>query len=130
RMRADGVDILVDLKGHTRGSRFGILAHRPAPLQVAWLGFPGTCGAPYVDYVIGDATVTPFDHQRWFAKRIVQLPDSYQPNDDLRAIDPETPDRAQFGLSERGVVFAAFNQAFKIAPEMFALWLRLLARVP
>lgn len=130
RMRADGVDILVDLKGHTRGSRFGILAHRPAPLQVAWLGFPGTCGAPYVDYVIGDATVTPFDHQRWFAERIVQLPDSYQPNDDLRAIDPETPDRAQLGLPERGVVFAAFNQAFKIAPEMFALWLRLLARVP
>lgn len=129
-MRADGVDMLVDLKGHTRGSRFGILAHRPAPLQVAWLGFPGTCGAAYVDYVIGDATVTPFDHQRWFSERIVQLPDSYQPNDDRRAIDPETPDRTALGLPERGVVFAAFNEAFKISPDMFALWLRLLARVP
>ncbi len=130
RMRADGVDILVDLKGHTRGSRFGILAHRPAPLQVAWLGFPGTCGAPYVDYVIGDATVTPMDHQRWFSERIVQLPDSYQPNDDRRAIDAEIPSRASLGLPERGVVFAAFNEAFKISPEMFGVWLRLLARVP
>ncbi len=129
-MRADGVDILVDLKGHTRGSRFGILAHRPAPLQVAWLGFPGTCGAAYVDYVIGDATVTPMAHQPWFAERIVQLPDSYQPNDDLRAIDPAIPDRAGLGLPAQGVVFAAFNEAFKISPEMFALWLRLLARVP
>jgi len=130
RMRADGVDILIDLKGHTRGTRFGILAHRPAPLQVAWLGFPGTCGAPYVDYVIGDATVTPMDHQPWYAERIVQLPDSYQPNDDTRAADPETPGRAALGLPGQGVVFAAFNETFKIAPAMFSVWLRLLARVP
>ncbi|MBN9527328.1 MAG: tetratricopeptide repeat protein [Alphaproteobacteria bacterium] len=129
-IRADGVDILVDLKGHTRGSRFGILAHRPAPLQVAWLGFPGTCGAPYVDYVIGDPTVTPMAHQRWFAERIVQLPDSYQPNDDLRAIDSDLPGRAALGLPEQGVVFAAFNEAFKISPAMFTCWMRLLDRVP
>ncbi|WP_454016720.1 O-linked N-acetylglucosamine transferase, SPINDLY family protein [Azospirillum sp. Marseille-Q6669] len=129
RIRADGVDILVDLKGYTQHARPEIAAHRPAPVQAQWLGYPGTMGAGFIDYVIGDPLVTPFDHQPFYAERIVQLPACYQPNDRRRPIGP-TPSRAACGLPERGVVFCCLNAAYKITPALFDLWCRLLRAVP
>ncbi|MFC5354980.1 tetratricopeptide repeat protein [Azospirillum himalayense] len=129
RIRADRVDILVDLKGYTQHARPEIAAHRPAPVQVQWLGYPGTMGAGFIDYVIGDPLVTPFDHQPFYAERIVQLPLCYQPNDRSRPIGPP-PSRAACGLPERGMVFCCFNAAYKITPALFDLWCRLLRAVP
>ncbi|UKJ75780.1 tetratricopeptide repeat protein [Azospirillum brasilense] len=129
RIRADGVDILVDLKGYTQHARPEIAAHRPAPVQAQWLGYPGTMGAGFIDYVIGDPVVTPFDHQPFYAERIAQLPVCYQPNDRRRPIGP-TPSRAACGLPERGMVFCCFNAAYKITPALFGLWCRLLRAVP
>ncbi|QCN96866.1 glycosyltransferase (plasmid) [Azospirillum argentinense] len=129
RIRAEGVDILVDLKGHTQHARPEIAAHRPAPVQAQWLGYPGTMGAGFIDYVIGDPLVTPFDHQPFYAERIVQLPVCYQPNDRSRPIGP-TPSRAACGLPERGMVFCCFNAAYKITPSQFDLWCRLLRAAP
>lgn len=129
RIRADGVDILVDLKGYTQHARPEIAAHRPAPVQVQWLGYPGTMGAGFIDYVIGDPLVTPLDHQPFYAERIVQLPVCYQPNDRNRPIGPP-PSRAACGLPERAMVFCCFNAAYKITPALFDLWCRLLHAVP
>ncbi|WP_247874479.1 tetratricopeptide repeat protein [Azospirillum sp. TSH20] len=124
-----GIDILVDLKGHTQNARPGIAAHRPAPLQAQWLGYPGTLGSPAIDYVIADPIVVPVDHQRFYSERIVHLPDSYQPNDRKRAIGP-VPARSDCGLPDDGVVFCAFNASYKIGPELFGRWCRILQRVP
>ncbi|WP_042696501.1 tetratricopeptide repeat protein [Azospirillum sp. B506] len=124
-----GIDILVDLKGHTQNARPGIAAHRPAAVQAQWLGYPGTLGSPAIDYVIADPVVAPAESQRFYSERIVHLPDSYQPNDRRRAIGP-VPDRADCGLPAEGVVFCAFNAAYKIGPELFGRWCRILERVP
>jgi predicted O-linked N-acetylglucosamine transferase (SPINDLY family) len=129
RIAADGIDVLVDLKGHTFRNRLGILAHRPAPIQVTWLGFPGTTGATFVDYLIGDPQVTPLSHAAHYAEAIAQLPGSYQPNDGLRE-RPAPSTRARCGLPEDALVLGCFNQAFKIAPDNFALWMRVLRAVP
>lgn len=123
------IDILVDLKGHTQGARPGIAARRPAPVQAQWLGYPGTTGSPAIDYVIADPVVAPDDHQRFYSERIVHLPDSYQPNDRKRAVGP-LPGRADCGLPGEGVVFCAFNAPYKIGPELFGRWCRILRRVP
>lgn len=128
-IHADGIDILVDLKGHTFGNRMGVFAWRPAPVQVAWLGFPGTCGADYVDYVIGDRWVTPLEHAAHYSEHIAQMPHSYQPNDSRRA-RPEPSTRARCGLPEDALVLGCFNQSFKIGPETFASWMRILQAVP
>jgi len=129
RIHAEGVDLLVDLKGHTQNARPGIAAHRPAPVQAQWLGYPGSMGASFIDYVIADATVAPFTHQPAYTERIVQLPDCYQPNDRRRAIGP-TPTRAACGLPNGGFVFCCFNAAYKIGPALFDRWCRLLDAVP
>ena len=129
RIREDGVDILVDLKGYTQHARPEIAAHRPAPVQAQWLGYPGTMGAAFIDYVIGDPLVTPLDRQPFYAERIVQLPVCYQPNDRSRTIGP-TPTRAACGLPERGMVFCCFNAVYKITPVLFDLWCRLLRAEP
>ncbi|MBM3492619.1 MAG: tetratricopeptide repeat protein [Alphaproteobacteria bacterium] len=123
------VDIAVDLSGYTAESRPEIFSHRPAPVQVSYLGYPGTLGAPYIDYIIGDPVVTPFAHAGFFTEKIVQLPDSYQVNDRTRAIAGETPSRPELGLPENGFVFCCFNGLYKITPEMFDIWMRLLQRV-
>ena len=123
------IDILVDLKGHTQGARPGIAARRPAPVQAQWLGYPGTTGSPAIDYVIADPVVAPADHQRFYSERIVHLPDSYQPNDRKRSIGP-VPSRADCGLPADGMVFCAFNAPYKIGPELFGRWCRILQQVP
>ena len=130
RIHADGIDILVDLKGYTSGARTAILAPRPAPIQVNFLGYPGTMGADFVDYVLADATVAPMADQPQYAEKIVHLPDCYQPNDRMRAIAEPAPTRAQCGLPERGFVFCSFNNSQKLTPGFFAIWMRLLKAVP
>ena len=130
RIHADGIDILIDLKGYTKDARTEILAHRPAPVQVNFLGYPGSMGADFIDYILADAFVAPAHLQPSFTERIVHLPDSYQPNDRRRQISPAVPSRAQCGLPETAFVFCSFNSAYKITEEMFALWMRLLAAVP
>ena len=127
RIRADAIDILVDLKGHTRDSRFELLAARPAPVQVSWLGYPGTTGADYIDYVIGDPVVTPLGRAADFSEKIAQMPWSYQPNDRQRVL-PVSPGRAACGLPEDALVLCCFNQSFKLSPEVLDVWARILHR--
>ena len=129
RIRADGIDILVDLKGHTRDSRMEILAARPAPVQVSYLGFPGTTGADYIDYVVGDPVVTPLSAEADFSEKIAQMPWSYQPNDRQRAL-PDSPGRAACGLPEDALVLCCFNQTYKIIPETLDAWARILHGAP
>ena len=129
QIRSYEIDILVDLKGYTQDCRLGILACRPAPVQVSYLGYPGTLGVEYVDYIVGDTVVTPFEHAAYYTEKIVQLPGSYQVNDRQRAVAPETPSRAAAGLPAEGFVFCCFNNNYKITPGMFDIWMRLLAQV-
>jgi predicted O-linked N-acetylglucosamine transferase (SPINDLY family) len=124
------VDIAVDLMGFTQGSRTGILAHRAAPVQVNYLGFPGTMGAPYIDYLIADEFLIPAERSRHYCEKIAWLPECFQANDDQRPISHHAPPRRQFGLPDFGLVFCCFNNAYKITPTMFDIWMRLLLAVP
>ena len=124
------VHVAVDLNGLSGGCRPDILAYRPAPIQVSYLGFAGTTGADFIDYILADATALPIDHQPFFAERIVHLPDCYHANDATRLIAPSTPTRSELGLPDEGFVFCCFNQCYKIAAPVFDVWMRLLARVP
>ncbi len=129
-LRKEEIDIAVDLTGFTTGGRPGIFAHRPAPVQVNFLGYPGTMGAPFYDYIVADPIVIPRDDFKHYAEKIVTLPHSYQCND-LRSADPPlTPDRKGAGLPEQGFVFCCFNNNNKIAPDIFDIWMRLLKNVP
>lgn len=126
----DGVDILVDLSGHTRYSRHDVFAVRPAPIQATYLGFPGTVGADFIDYVLTDTTVTPLDEQPHFAERLARLPHCYQANDRKRVQAARIPTRAEAGLPENGFVFCCFNNTAKLSPHVFDVWMRLLREVP
>ena len=130
RIRADGVDILVDLKGYTTDARPRILHLRPAPIQVNYLGYPGTMGSDAVDYVLVDRRVVPVDEQSYFSERLVHLPDCYQVNDRRRPIAPRIPARAECGLPQAAFVFCCFNSAYKVTAPMFDIWMRLLGGVP
>jgi predicted O-linked N-acetylglucosamine transferase (SPINDLY family) len=129
RIAAAGVDILIDLKGYTTGTRPEIPALRPAPLQVSHLGYPATMGAGWYDYVIADPVVLPMSEQPFWHERIVHLPHCYQPNDRTRPLPPPEA-RAAHGLPAEGVVFACFSNTYKITPELFAVWMELLAELP
>jgi predicted O-linked N-acetylglucosamine transferase (SPINDLY family) len=128
-VRSLEVDILVDLKGFTQDARTGVLAMRPAPIQVNYLGFPGTIGAGFIDYIVADRTVIPEDHAHCYAEKIVWLPDSYQVNDHRRAIAEAAPAWADFGLPDGGFVFCCFNDNYKITPNVFSAWMRILHAV-
>jgi predicted O-linked N-acetylglucosamine transferase (SPINDLY family) len=128
--RRAGIDIAVDLNGYTQDARLAPFAARLAPVQVSYLGYPGTVGGTFLDYIVADATVLPMDQQRFYDEKIVHLPDSYQANDDRRAIAPETPSRAEAGLPADGFVYCCFNNAYEITPEVFASWMRILNAVP
>jgi predicted O-linked N-acetylglucosamine transferase (SPINDLY family) len=123
------IDIAVDLQGYTKGCRPGILAQRAAPVQVNYLGYPGTMGAPYMDYIIGDQMVIPPEQHSCYSEKVVYLPDCYQANDSRRGIAPRMPTRAQAGLPEEGFVFCCFNNNHKINPRVFGIWMRLLQEV-
>jgi predicted O-linked N-acetylglucosamine transferase (SPINDLY family) len=128
-IQADCIDILVDLKGYTQHARTAILTYRPAPIQAQFVGYPGTMGTRLVDYLIADRFVVPDAHFRYYDEHIVHLPDCYQPNDPQRPIG-ETPTRTDAGLPEIGMVFCSFNETYKITPNMFDIWMRLLQSVP
>lgn len=123
------IDILVDLKGYTRGTRSALLKLRPAPVVVNYLGYPGTMGTNAVDYILADRTVIPFSEQRYFSEKIVHLPDCYQANDQQIITLPFQPSRAAAGLPTEGFVFCCFNANQKITASMFACWMRLLKQV-
>lgn len=130
QIRVDEIDVLVDMKGHTKDNRFGIMRFRAAPLQLHYLGFPCTTGAPYIDGFVGDDVVTPAGAEARFTENLLRLPRCYQCNDDAREKVARGVPRAQYGLPENGIVFGGFNQAYKITPAVFALWMRLLKEVP
>jgi len=123
------IDIAVDLMGFTGECRPGIFAHRPAPVQVNYLGFPGTMGAGYMDYIIADKIVIPDESRRCFSESIAYLPDTYLPTDASRRIAEPTPTRSEAGLPDRGFVFCSFNNSYKFSPEIFGIWMRLLRGV-
>jgi predicted O-linked N-acetylglucosamine transferase (SPINDLY family) len=123
------VDIAVDLKGFTRDNRPGIFAERAAPIQVNYLGYPGTMGAGYIDYLIADPTLIPEASQRHYSEKIVYLPDMYQPNDSRRPLSLNPCTRASEGLPETAFVYCCFNSAYKITPAVFDIWMRVLGRV-
>jgi predicted O-linked N-acetylglucosamine transferase (SPINDLY family) len=116
--------------GYTQGARTQIPALRPAPIQVNYLGYPGTMGAAFMDYIITDRFITPPDQTPFFAEQLVYLPDCYQVNDRRRPIAEETPARVECGLPEAGFIFCCFNNTYKITPAVFDVWMRLLQRVP
>lgn len=125
-----GVDILVDLKGHTANSRLEICALRPAPVQVSYLGFPGTSGADFLDYFITDRIVTPDEHIPFYSEKLVYMPHCYQINDFRQQISSAPLTRADFGLPEEGFIFCSFNGSLKIEPVIFGVWINLLKKTP
>lgn len=130
RIRRDEIDVLVDLKGYTLGSRPQIVAMRPAPVQVNWLGFPGSMGTECVDYILADAFIIPQGAEANYSEKVVRLPDCYQVNDRKREISASMSTREENGLPSAGVVFCCFNQTAKILPDVFAGWMRILRAVP
>lgn len=126
----DRVDILVDMKGHTQDNRLGICAMKPSPIQATWLGFPGTSGADFFDYIVTDKTVTPEEHLDYYSEKPVYMPHSYQVNHDLQPVSPKVFTRRELGLPEKGFVFCCFNNPYKIEPLVFDVWMSLLKEVP
>jgi len=129
-LREREIDIAVDLMGFTADCRTSIFAFRAAPVQVNYLGYPGTMGAAYMDYILADRFVIPDARRSDYAENVVYLPDTFQVTDAKRRIADVTPSRSDAGLPHDGFVFCCFNGSYKITPEMFAVWLRLLERVP
>jgi predicted O-linked N-acetylglucosamine transferase (SPINDLY family) len=125
-----GIDILVDLNGHFGVKRTQVFASRPCPIQVNYLGYPATMGAPFIDYIIADETIVPEGMQRHYSEKLVYLPHSYQANDRKRPIGARSFTRSECGLPDRGVVFVCFNSNHKLNPAMFDIWTRLLAKIP
>jgi predicted O-linked N-acetylglucosamine transferase (SPINDLY family) len=123
------IDIAVDLQGHTKDARPNILSYRPAPIQVNYLGYPGTMGADYIDYILADEFVIPVEHQVYYTEKVVYLPDTYQPNDSKRSIPVHTPTRTEAGLPQHAFVFCCFNSNHKITPRVFDAWIRILKQV-
>ncbi len=125
-----GIHVLVDLTGYTTGARTEILALHPAPVQVNWLGYPGTMGAAYIEYIIADPTLIPPELECHYSEAVVRMPDCYQINDRRRPIAEHTPSRAACGLPEDALVFCSFNHTHKITAELYALWMRVLKATP
>ncbi|RYD90426.1 MAG: hypothetical protein EOP61_29575, partial [Sphingomonadales bacterium] len=115
--------------GYTANSRADILALRPAPIQISYIGYPATMGAPFIDYVIADPVLIPERQRQHYAEKILYLPETYQANDDTRAIADSALTRLDLGLPEKGFVFCCFNNSFKIGPAEFDVWMRLLGDV-
>ena len=127
--RSLGVDVAIDLKGHTEDARPDIFAERAAPVQAAYLGYPGTMGADYIDYIIADAVVIPDEHRTHYTEKVVWLPGSYQVNDSIRPISAREFTRVSEGLPATGFVFCCFNANYKIQPDTFGQWMRILRAV-
>ena len=128
-IRSHEIDVLVDLHGLTRGTRHNILSYRPAPVQIAWLGFPGPTALPEIDYVLADPFVFPPELEPFFTEKPLRMPHTFQINDRQRIVGPR-PTRESCGLSADAFVFCSFNSSFKLTPEVFGSWMRILKRVP
>ena len=128
--RTMGVDIAIDLKGYTADSRPGIFSYCAAPIQISYLGYPGTMAAEYIDYLIADPTLVPVESQKHYSEKIIYLPDSYQVNDRQRVIADTVYSRDALGLPQEGFVFCCFNNNYKITPSTFGGWMRVLHAVP
>ena len=124
------IDILIDLNGYTGNMRTGIAAFHPAPAQVNFLGYPGTMGTPTIDYIIADPVLIPESQRGFYSETVLYLPDCYQPNDRQRVVAPSIPSRGEAGLPQSGFVFCCFNNNYKIGPEIFDIWMRLLGATP
>jgi predicted O-linked N-acetylglucosamine transferase (SPINDLY family) len=129
-MRSMEVDIAIDLGGYTSDTRTDVFAYRPAPVQVNYLGYPGTMGTDYYDYILADKQVIPTEQQRFYTERVAYLPDAYLPTDRSVQISERTPTRAECGLPEDAFVFCSFSHDYKITPPLFDIWMRLLNKVP
>jgi predicted O-linked N-acetylglucosamine transferase (SPINDLY family) len=129
-IRAEEIDILVNLNGYFGLERTGIFAQRPSPIQVNYLGFPGTMGVPFMDYIVADPIVLPEDQQQYFAEKVAYLPYTYQPNDRKRSRPGASMSREDCGLPATGIVFCCFNNTHKLTPELFDVWMRLLKGTP
>jgi len=127
--RKDGIDIAIDLTGHTDNARSDIFAYRPAPIQINYLGYPGSWGAAFMDYIIADRTLVPEGHEHHYSEKIIYLPHTYMPSDDEREISDRPMTRKEMGLPEQGVVFCSFNNIYKIGAKEFDVWMRLLDQV-
>jgi len=128
-IRSHEIDILIDLHGLTLGTRHDILSYRPAPVQITWLGFPGSTALPEIDYVLCDAFVFPPELEPYFTEKPLRMPHTFQVNDRQRSISA-SPTRESCGLPEQAFVFCSFNNSYKITPELFKVWMRILKRVP
>jgi protein O-GlcNAc transferase len=124
------IGIAVDLMGHTKHSRAGVFSRRPAPIQAHYMGYAGSLGSNYIDYLFADKTVVPDEHVRFYKEQIIWLPDSYLVADNRRDISPQTPTRQECGLPNDAFVFCSFNNAYKITPEIFRIWMQLLQQTP
>ncbi|MFP5394137.1 MAG: tetratricopeptide repeat protein [Gammaproteobacteria bacterium] len=129
-MREHEIDVAIDLAGYTSDSRTDVFAYRPAPAHVNYLGYPGTLGVPYMDYILADQYVIPEGDQKFYTEQVVYLPDTYLPTDVSVQISERTPTRAECGLPETGTVFCSFSHDYKISPHLFDIWMRILQRVP
>lgn len=127
--RSHALDIAIDLKGYTADSRLDLFQYRPAPVQISYLGYPGSLSADFIDYIVADHVVIPDDQRVHYSERVIWLPCSYQPNDNKRTIADTTTTRADFGLPEQGFVFCCFNGSYKITPREFDIWMRVLGAV-
>lgn len=129
KIRLDEVDILIDLQGQTAGARANLLAHRPAPIQITYLGLPATTGLPSIDYVIADRFLIPESAAPYYSEKPLYMPDVYQVSDRKRPVGPK-PSRESCGLPTEGFVFCSFNNNYKFTPEVFDVWMNILKRVP
>ena len=127
--RKDKIDIAIDLNGYTENARTGIFAYRAAPIQVNYLGYPGTMGCDFIDYIVADPIVVPVSQRGAYSEGIIYLPHTYQPNDNTRAISEKVTTKAEMGLPKDGFVFCCFNKSYKISPAEFNIWMRLLSKV-
>jgi protein O-GlcNAc transferase len=125
----DGIDIAVDLAGYTKNNRTGIFAYRAAPIQVNYLGYPGTMGADFMDYIVMDKVLVPDEYREHYSEKVIYMPNCYMATDNLRAISDRVMTRSSMGLPEDGFVFCVFNNSYKISPREFGIWMRLLQRI-
>jgi protein O-GlcNAc transferase len=127
--RSERLDIAIDLKGYTEGGRVGLFSYGLAPIQISYLGFPGSLGASFIDYIIADPIVIPEENRRFYSENIIYLPNTYQPNDNQRLIADKEFTREEMGLPDDGFVFCCFNNNYKLSPVEFDIWMRLLSQV-
>lgn len=129
KARELGIDIAIDLNGFTKNNRLDIFAQRAAPLQVGYLGYPGTTGAPWMDYLIADKVIIPTEYRDYYSEKIIYMPDTYQPNDSNRKVSERNFTRSELGLPENDFIFCCFNNNYKISPMMFDIWMNILKSV-